>query len=489
MAFAGPAAMAATRLAVFELSDDTPPTRLGAAVSETLIDALNRLPDVQLLERVQLHRIQRELDFGSSPLTSPHKAESVARHWKSDYALVGSINKAAGVYRVRIALISMKAERRVFEIRESSSDILQLQYSLHRKVVDFLGMTHRYDLAPGKHVISTKSNDAFIRYGRGLYSANRGLLEQAEKELKEALAIDSAFKQASGLLEKVRRALVKKHEQHMTGVHAWHSVWFIGPVTALLAGPTESYADVSTRSLYYALLTGLLSGVFLSNVDDEEDGDESLAWGIGTGVFSGAFLYNAFRARQMENDRNRVLASLGQYDPFIEDSWALMLTFFSAPTAQEKVTDLAARLGFEDDDLGTGLGFASLFLSSPTAAWEWGIHVNSTDNDSVVWGEVYVRRTWSATRHRKDRFSPYFSASGGFSTLQLSNGYDESTYALGAGVGTRYFLRSDVVFDCGVEYKFIPFDNVAGEWDEIEEDTLDFGGIYAGIRVSVVLDR
>jgi len=189
------------------LTAETAPIARGLA--ELTAADLAKVESLQLVERLKIETLIKELELGAGGTVSATDAPRLGRLLGSSRIVTGSV-LALGDTRIRLdgAIVSMRdstaslPEPAEGELRK----FFEIQKELVFNVVENLGIELTTAERDAIQEVPTESYLAFLAYCRGLHYRADGLLPQAQAEFSQALKYDKNFGEAATQLESTKLA-------------------------------------------------------------------------------------------------------------------------------------------------------------------------------------------------------------------------------------------------------------------------------------------
>ncbi len=189
------------------LSEETAPIARGLA--ELTAADLSKIESLQLVERLKIETLMKELELGEDGAVSAEDAPRLGRLLGSSRIVTGGVLDL-GEDRVRL-------DGAIVSVRDSSASLpepsegelrkfFDLQKELVFNVVEDLGVELTTAERDAIREVPTESYLAFLAYCRGLHYRAAGLLPQAQAEFGQALKHDKSFGEAAVQLESVTLA-------------------------------------------------------------------------------------------------------------------------------------------------------------------------------------------------------------------------------------------------------------------------------------------
>jgi len=175
---------------------------LGKGMAAMLITDLSQVPDLQVIERVNLQALLTEMKLGASGLVSPQSATKVGRLLKAKHVTSGSIADLEQD-NLQIASVVMDTEQKrrigAQEAAGALNKFFELEKQIACGIVEDLG--HHCDRMPGAFKkIHTKRMSALVAYSNGLDDMDHERYDEARAMFQKALDEDPDFELAASAL-------------------------------------------------------------------------------------------------------------------------------------------------------------------------------------------------------------------------------------------------------------------------------------------------
>ncbi len=169
---------------------------LGRGIAELIYSDLANVPNLALVERLELTTLQKELKLGQSEFSDKFNSPRIGRLVGAAKVITGQLNAKpddgieldAGIIDVGPGLASYPDRR-----EGKMADIVKMQKQLSLDIIGKLG----YEITPQiRNAISkpaTESMLALIAYSRGMEYVDQGMYSLAEAEFNAALDQDPNF--------------------------------------------------------------------------------------------------------------------------------------------------------------------------------------------------------------------------------------------------------------------------------------------------------
>ena len=168
---------------------------LGKGLSAMLITDLSKIPDFQVIDRVELQSILQEISLGESGLVDSTTAPQIGKILKAKYINTGSYVDLDGeVLHFSSVIIDAGADDAFDSFEEQGK--LDEFYNVEKQIAcGILGMLKREckDAPRSFHHIHTKSLPAFILFSEGLELFDQEKYDEAREKFQQALKKDPKF--------------------------------------------------------------------------------------------------------------------------------------------------------------------------------------------------------------------------------------------------------------------------------------------------------
>ncbi|MGB5105525.1 MAG: tetratricopeptide repeat protein [Candidatus Zixiibacteriota bacterium] len=177
---------------------------LGRGVAELIYSDLSNVPNLTLVERLELSTLQKELSMSQTALADKFNSPRIGRLVGASKVITGQLNSKpdnsieldAGIIDVGPGLASYPDRK-----EGKMSEFFKMQKQLSFDIIAKLG----YEITPDvRNAISkpaTESMLALIAYSRGMEYVDQGLYSLAEAEFTAALSEDPGFALAKDAIQ------------------------------------------------------------------------------------------------------------------------------------------------------------------------------------------------------------------------------------------------------------------------------------------------
>ncbi|MBN2366380.1 MAG: tetratricopeptide repeat protein [Calditrichaeota bacterium] len=249
---------------------------LGKGLSEMILIDLDRITDLQLVERVRIQALLDELKFARSEYVEPSQAPRAGRFLGAGQIIGGSFtvfnNKQTRVDATYWNVYDEKAP-----VSAGSSQLLSNFFRIEKDLVFQIAEAMGIQLTPEQREeidqVPTKNLEAFLQYCLGLEYEDSGDFQQALQYYSNAVKLDESF---SGAQEKTT---LMKNLQISTG-----SSREVADAANALEEGFEVLPDAQTSSLVDSRLSTLGSNInsnFVPGDDKTYSAEEAENAGVG----------------------------------------------------------------------------------------------------------------------------------------------------------------------------------------------------------------
>jgi hypothetical protein len=178
------------------LSPDISP--IAAGISEFTMVDLAKVEQLQLVERLRIELLMKELALSSTQNVDPAQAPRVGRLLGSRSVVTGKLT-GSGTERFRLdgALVNtVEASSQLTDPGEAGinmEQILAVQKGMVFNILQYLGIEPSDDNRDSINVAPTESLEAFLAYSKGLELLAMGMFDDAAKQFELALNVDPGF--------------------------------------------------------------------------------------------------------------------------------------------------------------------------------------------------------------------------------------------------------------------------------------------------------
>lgn len=195
--------VAIIRFNVDSLSPQLKP--LGRGLAELVYNDLSYVPDLKLVERLELTRLQDELKLSQSEFSDKFYAPRIGRIVGAAKIITGQVTQLNGE-RVSIDCGIIDVGPGLAEYPGRQEGKLAETFTMQKKLVLSIIQKLGYEITPAiKNQIDKSATESFLAllaFSRGLDYADQGLYPLAEAEFKTALAEDPHFDLAKQQLDR-----------------------------------------------------------------------------------------------------------------------------------------------------------------------------------------------------------------------------------------------------------------------------------------------
>jgi TolB-like protein len=205
----------------FDISPpDTALIPLAYGLADLLTTDLARSRRLQVVDRVQLNAILREIDLVKSGSVDSNTAPRVGKLIQARRLVLGYLGwtpKGELGLNANIADVESGEVRTAVAARTKIDDILRAEKQLAFQLFDALGVRLSPKEQAAVEQMPTRNVDAFLAYSRGVRFEAEGRYVAAAQEYQQAAALDPGFKAAEAHLKAVQSAAVSPGpRQHAT---------------------------------------------------------------------------------------------------------------------------------------------------------------------------------------------------------------------------------------------------------------------------------
>ncbi len=189
--------VAVVRFDASSLPDEYKP--LGRGLAELIYNDLSYVPDLKLVERLEIYKLQEELKLSQSELADQFNSPRVGKIVGAARVVTGKLDELEDKeVEIDAGIVAVGPELAKYPQRQKGSvgKIFELQKKLTYEIIEQLGYQVTPELRAAINQTQTNSVLALIAYSRGLEYADRGLFQLAEAEFQAALQEDPGFSMA-----------------------------------------------------------------------------------------------------------------------------------------------------------------------------------------------------------------------------------------------------------------------------------------------------
>ena len=188
---------------------DTALVALGYGLADLLTTDLARTKRLQVVDRVQLNAILREIGMVESGRVDTSSAPRVGKLIQARRLVLGNLGwtpKGELGLNLNIADVQSGDVRTAIAARTNINDILRAEKQLAFDLFDKLGVRLTPKERAAVEQMPTQNVDAFLAYARGVRFEAEGRYNAAAQEYRQAAGLDPGFKAAEAHLKAVQSA-------------------------------------------------------------------------------------------------------------------------------------------------------------------------------------------------------------------------------------------------------------------------------------------
>jgi TolB-like protein len=203
-------------LAIVPFEVDPPDTALvalGYGLADLLTTDLARSKKLQVVDRVQVNAVLREIGLVDAGRIDSNSAPRVGKLVQARRLIVGSLGwtpKQQLGLNVHIADVRTGSFRTAVAAQTSIDDILRAEKQLALDLFEKLGVPLTPKEQEAVEQMPTRNVDAFLAYSRGVRFEAEGRYSAAAAEYQQAAGLDPSFNAAQAHFEAVQSAAVTR---------------------------------------------------------------------------------------------------------------------------------------------------------------------------------------------------------------------------------------------------------------------------------------
>ncbi len=173
---------------------------LQKGITEMIITDLSKVKKLKVVERVKLQKLLDEINLGQSGIVDPATAPRVGRLLGANTLMNGSfLDLDQDNLRLDVNMTGVKdaSKQNSTNMTGSLKEFFKAQKELTFDLIAKLGYTITDEEREAIQIIPTESFLAFQAYSKGLDMEDKGQMQQAAEQYKQAAAIDPGFSEAS----------------------------------------------------------------------------------------------------------------------------------------------------------------------------------------------------------------------------------------------------------------------------------------------------
>lgn len=202
---------------------DTALVALGYGLADLLTTDLARSKRLQVVDRVQLNAVLREIGLVEAGQVDSNSAPRVGKLVQARRLVLGSLGwtpKRQLGLNVHIADVQTGSLQTAVAAQTSIDDILRAEKQLAMELFEKLGVPLTPKEQSAVEQMPTRNVDAFLAYSRGVRFEAEGRYSAAGAEYQQAAGLDPGFKAAQAHLEAVQSAAVTRPATQMANAGA-----------------------------------------------------------------------------------------------------------------------------------------------------------------------------------------------------------------------------------------------------------------------------
>ncbi len=175
---------------------------LGKGMAAMLISDLSKVPDLKVVDRIQLQALLEEMKLGTSGLVDSKTAPKVGKLLKAGHVTSGSLADP-DKDRLMIASAVVNTDKSAAISSQEAQGMLKQFYDLEKQIACQIiaDLGRDCEKVPGGfYIIHTKSMPALVLYSRGLDEFDRQNYDEAREMFQKALDEDPRFDLAAEAL-------------------------------------------------------------------------------------------------------------------------------------------------------------------------------------------------------------------------------------------------------------------------------------------------
>ena len=179
---------------------------LQKGITEMIITDLSKVKSIKVVERVKLQKLLEEIQLGQSGIVDPATAPRVGKLLGANTLMNGSfIDLDADNLRFDVNMTGVKDASKQSSTNSTGSlkEFFKTQKELTFDLISKLGYTISDEEREAIQIIPTESFLAFQAYSKGLDMEDKGQMQEAAEQYRQAAAIDPGFTEASSKAQSV----------------------------------------------------------------------------------------------------------------------------------------------------------------------------------------------------------------------------------------------------------------------------------------------
>lgn len=190
----------------------------GYGFSDLILNDMMDISGLRIVERTRLSSIIQELKLEQTGLIEINNATKTGKLLEAEMIVIGSIQKVKNYIQAHIRIVKISTGEIMITVTQKRkvknfNDFLKFENEVSQELVKKI--RSQINISTKSHIKKrlTNSLSAFENYSQGLNNLYSGKYEQAIKSLDRAYKMDTRFKGALSLRERVERAFEELHKK------------------------------------------------------------------------------------------------------------------------------------------------------------------------------------------------------------------------------------------------------------------------------------
>lgn len=184
---------------------------LSHGLPQSIANDLSHMPDIQIVERLQLSAVLQELKLQQAGLVNTQNAASVGELLGATLIIVGSVQDIQGIIQIHARAVETSSGTVLFGIEEkcplkTMDDYFSLEDQITKGIITQLGFHIAEAELEAIEKKATDSDDAFQAYSSALKHFDTGDLDSGLAEIQKAQREDPAFDWAGDIRARAQKA-------------------------------------------------------------------------------------------------------------------------------------------------------------------------------------------------------------------------------------------------------------------------------------------
>ena len=184
---------------------------LSHGIPQAIANDLSHMPDIQMVERLQLSSVLQELKLQQAGLVNTQNAASVGELLGANLVIVGSVQDMQGTIQIHTRAVQTATGEVLFGVEDqrplkTMNDYFSLEDQITKGILTQLGFRIAESELEAIEKKATDSDDAFQAYSSALKHFDSGEPDSGLVEIQKAQQQDPAFDWAGDIRARAQQA-------------------------------------------------------------------------------------------------------------------------------------------------------------------------------------------------------------------------------------------------------------------------------------------